>query len=110
MTRAPNIIARLLWGTLSLASAAAPAADVHRSAFGALPDGRAVEALTLRNDRGLAATVITYGAALQGLTMPDRAGRSADVVLGYATLDGYRRQIGILRRHCGPLCEPARPG
>jgi len=89
MTHAPNIMAGLLSGTLSLASACASAADVHRTAFGALPDGRAVEAVTLRNTHGVTATVITYGAALQGLTMPDRAGRSADVILGYATLDGY---------------------
>jgi len=89
MTQALNVIAGALSGAVLLASAGASASDVQRSDFGALPDGRAVEALTLRNDHGIAATVITYGAALQGLTLPDRAGRSADVVLGYATLDGY---------------------
>jgi aldose 1-epimerase len=89
MTHALNLVARLLWGVLSLAPAVALAAEVDRAAFGTLPDGRAVEALTLHNNRGVAATVITYGAALQGLSMPDRAGRSVDVVLGYATLDGY---------------------
>jgi aldose 1-epimerase len=79
----------MLWGVLALAADGACAADVHRAEFGTLPDGRPVEALTLRNERGVAATVITYGAALQALTMPDRGGRSADVILGYPTLEGY---------------------
>ena len=40
------------------------------------------------------ARIITYGAALQALLVPDAAGRHDDVVLGHDTLDGYlaRRQ------------------
>jgi aldose 1-epimerase len=63
--------------------------EVKRAAFGTLPDGRAVEALTLSNEHGITLTVINYGAAIQALTMPDRAGSSADIVLGYPTLSGY---------------------
>ena len=89
MTQALKVVAGALWGATLLAGAGPSASNVHRAAFGVLPDGRAVEALSLRNDHGVTATVITYGAALQGLTLPDRDGRSADVVLGYATLNGY---------------------
>ncbi len=62
------------------------AADYRRGEFGALPDGDKVESVTLRNERGVTATVITYGAALQSLIMPDRNGHSDDVQLGYASL------------------------
>ncbi len=71
------------------ASSGASAADASRSAFGQMPTGETVEAITLRNDRGLEARIITYGAALQSLLVPDRKGERSDVVLGYPTLDGY---------------------
>ena len=70
-------------------AAPATAADYERAAFGKLPDGRSVEAITLTNARGVSATVINYGAALQALVMPDRNGERADVQLGYPTIDGY---------------------
>lgn len=60
-----------------------------RETFGTLPDGRAVEAVTLSNDHGLSARIIAWGAALQALHVPDRSGDSADVTLGYATLEDY---------------------
>ncbi len=70
-------------------SSSAGAADVARSSFGKLPDGRPVEVIKLSNAKGVTAAVINYGAALQSLLMPDRDGKLADVTLGYASLDGY---------------------
>jgi aldose 1-epimerase len=67
----------------------AMAANASRAGFGKLPDGRAVEAITLSNAQGVSATIITYGATLQSLVLPDRAGKRADVALGYTSLDGY---------------------
>lgn len=61
----------------------------HRRLFGHLPDGRAVEAVTLVNAQGASATVIAYGAALQSMIVPDREGALADVTLGHATLAEY---------------------
>ena len=71
---------------------AVQAAEISRAKFGALPDGRPVEAITLRNAQGVSATIITYGATLQSVILPDRAGKSADVALGYKTLDGYLKK------------------
>ena len=68
-----------------------------REAFGQLPDGTAAEMVTLRGDKGFEARIMTYGAALQSLLVPDRAGRLADVVLGRDDLEGYlalRRFLG----------------
>lgn len=78
-----------LIGALSLLSLQASATEYARASFGKLPDGRAVEKITLSNSKGVTASIIAYGAALQSLTMPDRHGKSADVTLGYPSLDGY---------------------
>ncbi len=70
---------------------------VVREGFGHLPDGSAVEMVKLRGDHGFEARIITYGAALQSIFAPDRAGRLADVVLGRDDLEGYlavRRFLG----------------
>ena len=57
--------------------------------FGKTPDGTPVEIYTLRNSKGAEACIITYGGILQKLTMPDKSGDYADIVLGFDTLDGY---------------------
>lgn len=62
---------------------------VSRRVFGLLPDGTAIEAVTLRGCGEVSACVITLGASLQSLTLPDRKGVVADVALGHASLDQY---------------------
>src|SRR6185369_9983895 len=68
---------------------------VARSTFGRLPDGTEVERVTLHAADGLEASIITYGASLQALLVPDAAGRRDDIVLGHDVFDGYlaRRQF-----------------
>lgn len=57
--------------------------------FGRLPSGESIAAFTLRNAAGASVEVITYGAIVTALRVPDRAGRLADVVLGFDRLEGY---------------------
>jgi aldose 1-epimerase len=64
-------------------------ATVETSRFGTLDDGTPVEMLTLRNAKGVTAKVITYGATLTELWVPDRSRKFADVVLGFDQLQGY---------------------
>ena len=64
-------------------------ARITRDVFGSLPDGRDVERVTLHGAGGFEARVITYGAALQALMVPDAAGRVDDVVLGHDDLRSY---------------------
>ena len=73
------------------ASIAAPAAaDVTGPApFGKTADGTPVEAYTLKNKNGMVAKLITYGATLTELHVPDKAGKTADVVLGFDGVAGY---------------------
>ena len=63
---------------LALAGHAAP--PVTRGPFGTLPDGTAVEVCTLTNARGSTAKILTYGAILADLRVPDRHGKFAGVV------------------------------
>ena len=63
-------------------------AKVTKSEFGNMPDGTKVEIYTLE-EGGLKARVMTYGARLVSLEVPDRSGKIADIVLGYDSLAGY---------------------
>ena len=48
-----------------------------------------VQIYTLTNKHGLVARITNYGAIVTELHVPDRNGRLADIVLGFANLDGY---------------------
>ena len=63
--------------------------EVRRELFGRLPDGTPVDIYTLINKSGIEARVMTYGAALVSLKLPDRNGAFADVNLGFDNLEGY---------------------
>ncbi len=59
--------------------------------FGRTADGQLVEMYTLSSQSGVRMRVITFGAIVVSLEAPDRAGRTADVVLGLGTLAEYER-------------------
>ena len=85
-----TVLAALSYGALlALASTSALAAEASRAPAGKLADGTAIEAITLKNARGVSATILTYGATLQKFAGPDRDGRIADVLLGYDDLADY---------------------
>lgn len=66
-------------------------ARVTSAAFGPADGQPPVLRYTLRNVQGARADILTYGATLAGLWMPDRTGRLEDVVLGFDNLAAYRR-------------------
>ncbi len=75
---------------LLLFNAAALRADKPQSvSFGNSKDGHNVQLYTIENANGLQAKVMTRGATLVQLHVPDRAGKSADVVLGFDNVSGY---------------------
>lgn len=67
------------------ASGAAPQAEP----FGKTADGVPVEVFTLTNKNGVKARVMTRGATLIELQVPDKKGELADVVLGWDDVAGY---------------------
>ncbi len=63
--------------------------EVKRELFGKTKEGEAVEIFTLSGQHGLRARVMTWGATLVSMEVPDRDGRVADITLGFDSLDGY---------------------
>lgn len=63
--------------------------DVQKLGFGQLPDGQNVDLYVLTNAAGIKARVMTYGATLVSLEVPDRDGNFADITLGCDSLEGY---------------------
>jgi aldose 1-epimerase len=57
--------------------------------FGTMPDGGSVEKIKIQNSSGISAEIITYGCTIITLRMPDREGKTVDIVLGFDTLEEY---------------------
>ena len=70
------------------------AGKITRADFGKLPDGTAIQIYTLTNQHGVEARVTNYGGILVSLTVPDRKGNTADVILGFDSLAGYLSNPG----------------
>ena len=62
---------------------------MKREPFAKSADGQAVERITITNKNGLTARFITWGASLTELHAPDRAGKLADVTLGFDTAEPW---------------------
>jgi aldose 1-epimerase len=69
-------------------SVAAKTSAIEKTPYGKL-EAQDVELYTLKNANGLVMKVTTYGAIITELHVPDKAGKLADVVLGFDLLDGY---------------------
>ncbi|MER5896605.1 aldose epimerase family protein [Streptomyces sp. NPDC001876] len=65
-----------------------PRPTVHRTPFGSA-HGTETGLWTLDSGTGVVAQVLTYGASLHSLTVPDTAGAPASVVRSLATVDDY---------------------
>lgn len=84
-----HLVSAALCTALLTAPGVAVAATAASAKFGSLPSGEEVTAVTLRNAKGHEARLISYGATLQSLIVPDRDGKKADIVLGFATAADY---------------------
>ena len=68
---------------------------VTKKPFGVTKDGIEVTAYTITNGRGIAVTVLDYGATLQSVVLPHK-GEPVDIVLGYDTIEEYEENDGYL--------------
>lgn len=71
--------------------------------FGELPDGRKVEAWTLKSASGMKLEVLTYGGIVSRLVVMDCRGQRRDVVLGFGTLDAYLNQSAFIGATAGRI-------
>jgi len=89
-------VAPLVFALLATHPARNARAGVERSSFGATPEGVPVALFTLTNRRGLEARVMTLGATLVSMRVPDRAGRMDNVTLSLDSLDDYLKGHPLL--------------
>ncbi len=73
--------------------------------FGLTSDQREITVYTLTNTRGMRARVITLGATLTELWVPDRDGELADVVLGYDSVAPYEENPSYFGCTTGRVCN-----
>ncbi len=63
--------------------------QIEQHVWGMTPEGEAIILYTLKNDAGAEVRLSNFGATIVGVTVPDREGKMADVVLGYKNPEGY---------------------
>jgi aldose 1-epimerase len=63
--------------------------------------GTGIHAITLSSSSGFRVKLMSYGARLAELWVPDRTGALADIVLGHDSLSDWQTQGGYLGATCG---------
>ena len=62
---------------------------IEKKSFGMTKDGQEAFLYILKNKNGMEAHILDYGAALVRLYVPDRQGKTEDIVLGFDDVSGY---------------------
>lgn len=68
--------------------------SLTQKSYGTTRSGEAVDQYTLRNANGMVVKFISYGGILTDIITPDRDGRKANVILGFASLADYEKLNG----------------
>ncbi len=66
-------------------------AAIEEAEFGKTPDGTPVKIFTLRNRIGSSVKIISYGAIITELRVPDRNGKFTNILLGAGDFETYQR-------------------
>jgi aldose 1-epimerase len=78
----------LVLAAVLASTAAAATPGVTKDPFGEV-NGTQIERYTLANTRGMRVSVITWGATIQSVYVPDRRGAVTNVALGFGDVGGY---------------------
>jgi len=87
-----SFVRRVVFMTVIVAGSVAGRASAEvkgPTPFGKTNEGVAVELFTLTNAKGMTAKIMTRGATIVELDVPDKAGKADNVVLGFDDLAGY---------------------
>ena len=79
--------------------------EIEQNIWGVTPEGEAIILYTMRNSSGAEVKVSNYGATLVSVTVPDREGRLADVVLGYPRYEDYATESAFMGRTVGRVAN-----
>ncbi len=72
-----------------LQSLAAAPARVEQKEYGTTRDGQKVRLFTLRNSKGMSASIMEYGAIITDIQAPDKSGNFTNVVVAGASFEEY---------------------
>jgi len=75
------------------------AKPMEKKVFGTTADGKTADLYTLKNKNGMQVSITNFGATVVSIVVPDKAGKMADVALGYDDLAGYelnKNYLGVL--------------
>jgi len=79
----------LIFTNIECSAIPASKSSVQIQTFGAIASGEKTDLYVLTNSRGMVVAITNYGATVVSIKVPDRAGKFADVVLGYDTAKEY---------------------
>lgn len=83
--------------------------SITKRHFGFTRDGREVTCFIIANGN-LKAEILDYGVTIRSLFVPDKNGKSVDVVLGYDTVQEYEENDGYLGATIGRVGNRIRKG
>lgn len=79
--------------------------NIERQSFGFTPEGKEVYKYSLKNNRGMEVDIISYGAIITAIRVPDRYKEPGDVVLGFDTLEEYLGDHPYFGAMVGRVCN-----
>ena len=65
--------------------------SIVKSAYGKTDKGVQIDQYTLKNQKGMEVNIITYGGIISSLKVPNKAGKSEEVVIGFNSLEQYQK-------------------
>ncbi len=66
--------------------------SIDKTFFGTTPEGQTVDLYTLKNPLGTTVKVLTYGAVIYSVEVPDKNGHVANITANCASLDDYEHR------------------
>lgn len=79
--------------------------NIEKKPFGTTPEGKEVQKYTLINNQGMEVDIITFGAIITAIRVPDRDREPGDVVLGFDTLEEYLGDHPYFGAMVGRVCN-----
>ena len=84
--------------------------SVQREDYGETADGQKIEQFVCKNDNGLVLKMITYGATVTSLEVPDRDGKMANITLSCPDIEGYEKCTSYFGASVGRFCNRVAKG
>ncbi len=79
--------------------------SVTKSLFGTMPDGKEIYRFTIENNNNVQASILTLGATLHSIVVPDKNNVYEDILLGFDDVEGYIERSSYQGAVVGPYAN-----